>query len=60
MTDPVTQAFAAIKLVVTTAAQVELLIARLQDHARTLAQAEEDRRRAGDRLFPTPPTDDNR
>ena len=50
--DPVTQAFAAINLTLNTAAQLEQLILKLQDRARTLAEAEADRRAASDRLYP--------
>jgi hypothetical protein len=44
--DPITQAFAAVTAVLTTAEQIGLLISRLYDQQRTLDQAEADRRAA--------------
>jgi hypothetical protein len=41
--DPVTAIITLIPFAITTVGQVEQLIARLQDHARTLKQAEADR-----------------
>ena len=49
-TDPVTAAFTLVAIGLTTAEQVAALIAKLNDHQRTLEQAEADRRAARDRL----------
>ena len=48
--DPVTAIIALIPLVITSVDQVEKLIASLQDHARTLQQAEADRNAADAQL----------